>query len=118
MQPSNLTFPNGGRRQGRRPSGGGTRPPPRGKLFAPSFQRNAEQLEAVSNQREAQLARHPLLQALNFLVAELDDLAALDIDQMIVVLAGGFLVAAPARTKVMPLKDALGGKQLERTVHS
>ena len=89
----------------------GTRPRSGGKLFAPSFQRNAEQLEAMSNQREPQLARHPLLQALDFLVAELDDLAALDIDQMIMVLAGGFLVAAPARAKVMPLEDALGGKQ-------
>src|SRR5262245_35983624 len=86
------------------------------KLFAPSFQRNAEQLEAVSNQREAQLARNPLLQALDFLVAELDHLAALDIDQMIVVLAGSFLIAAPARAKVMAFENALGGKQLEGAV--
>src|SRR5262245_18574141 len=101
---------------GKRPWAG-RRPRLGDKLFAPSFQWYAEQLEAVTNQREAQLARHPLLQALDFLVAELDDLAGLDIDQMIVVLAGGFLVAAPARAKVMTLEDALGGKKLERPVH-
>src|SRR5262249_16128202 len=90
---------------------------PPGKLFAPTFQRNAEQLQTVADQGEAQLARDPLLQALDFLIAKFNDLAGFNVDQVIVVLAGGLLIAAPAGTKIVPLKDAFGGKQLERAVH-
>ena len=46
----------------------------------------------MSNQGETQLTRDALLQALDFLIAEFYDLAAFNIDQMIVVLAGRQLV--------------------------
>src|SRR5262249_40792392 len=74
------------------------------------------EFELVANQIEAQIARHPLLQPLDLLVAEFDHLPAFDIDQMVVVAARRLLVATAARPKVVPLQEAVGRKELDGAV--
>ncbi len=65
----------------------------------------------MADQLEAEFLRNALLQALDFLVAELDDVAGLDIDEMIVVLARGFLEAHTASTEVVARNDSLAGQK-------
>src|SRR3546814_4589522 len=57
-------------------------PVPRSVLV---LQPNSEQLEVMVDQLEAEIERDPLLQILEFLVVELDHLAALDVDHVVVV---------------------------------
>src|SRR6516162_41003 len=74
------------------------------------------EFELVADEAEAQVARHPLLQAFDLLVAELDHLAAFDIDQMVVVAARRLRVAAAASPEVVPLQEAIGRKELDGAV--
>ena len=70
----------------------------------------------MAHELEAELARDPLLQRLDRLVAELDDAPALDIDQVVVVGTRRLLVAAALVAEVVALEDALLRKQLQRAI--
>src|SRR5262252_376441 len=74
------------------------------------------EFELVADEAEAQIARHPLLQPLDLLVAELDHLAAFDIDQMVVVAARCLLVAAAPSPEVVPLQETIGRKELDGAI--
>ena len=58
------------------------------------------------DEAEAELRGDPPLQLLQLLVDELDDIAGLDVDQMVVMGLGGRLVAGPAVAEIVPLQDA------------
>jgi hypothetical protein len=51
------------------------------------------------DQPEAEALGHGLLEALDLLVAELDDLAGAQVDQVVMVLLGDRLVAARSRSR-------------------
>ncbi len=68
------------------------------------------------HQFEAQLLGHAALQLLDFLVAELDHLAGLDIDQMVVVGIGHLLIARAAVAEIVALQDAGILEQLDRAI--
>src|SRR5690349_3555707 len=70
--------------------------------IVPAADRNAEKLQAMSDQLKAEFARDALLQLLDFLIAEFDDLAAFHVDQMVVVRSRRLLVTVPAGAEVMP----------------
>src|SRR5690606_29173122 len=65
----------------------------------------AVQLQPVIDQLEAELLGDAALQSLDLLVAELDDLAALHIDQVIVVMLGNLLVPGAPLAEVVSLED-------------
>ena len=77
---------------------------------------HAVELELVADQLEAQVLRHALLQALDLLVAELDDAPGLDVYEVVVMAARGGLVAPAAGSEIVPLQDALGLEQPQRAV--
>src|SRR5262245_2761961 len=77
---------------------------------------HAVELEPVTNELEAELARNSVLQRLDRLVAELDHATALHIDEVIVMSARGLLIASAPAPEVVALEDALLGEQLKRTV--
>ena len=70
----------------------------------------------MAHELEAQLARDPVLQRLDRLVAKLDDAPAVHVDQMVVMIARGLLVASAPVPEVVPLENAFLGKQLQRAV--
>ena len=80
-------------------------------LATAAAERHAEELEAMPHQLEAQVAGHPLLQALDLLVAELDHLSALDVDQMIVVHPWRLLISHATGAEVVARQDALALEQ-------
>src|SRR5215470_277681 len=86
------------------------RPLRRGKgrpaSLAGALDGRAIKLKLVADQAEPEFPRHPLLDLLDLLVAELDDLACFDIDQVVVVAARGLFVAPAASAEVMTLEDA------------
>src|SRR5262249_51720648 len=84
--------------------------------LARALARHTIEFELVADEAEAQIARHALLQALDLLVAELDHLAAFDIDQMVVVAARCLLVATAASPKVVPLQEAILREELDGAV--
>src|ERR1043165_6490883 len=66
----------------------------------------AARLQPGGDQPEAELLGDPALELLEILVDELDDVAGLDVDQMVVMgLAGGF-VAGAAIAEIVPLEDS------------
>jgi len=65
----------------------------------------AEQFEPVPGQAKAELLGDALLQALDVLVLELDDLAGLHIDQVVVVIVARGLVARAAVAEIVALDD-------------
>src|SRR5215210_5984546 len=67
---------------------------------------DAVQLHAVIDEPEAELLGDPLLQRLELVVDELDDVAGLDVDQMVVVGLRRGLVARAAVPELVPLEDA------------
>ena len=79
-------------------------------------ERHPEQLKPVPNQPETEFARDALLDLLDVLVAELDDAAGSDIDEVVVVLAVGLLVAATALAESVAFQNAAIGEQAERPV--
>ena len=64
----------------------------------------------------AQPFRHCLLQALDFLVAELDDRPGAQVDQMVVVLVGNRLVPGPPLAEIVAGDDSGVLEQLDRPV--
>jgi hypothetical protein len=72
----------------------------------------------VADQLVAQLAGDALLELLDLLVLELDDLAGLGVDQMVVMLGAHALVARPAAVaEIVAVDDALAFEQPNRAVH-
>src|SRR5215468_9056442 len=84
--------------------------------LARALARHTIEFELVADEAETQIARHPLLQALDLLVAELDHLTAFDIDQMVVVAARRFLVATAASPEVVSLQETIGREELDGAV--
>src|SRR5712671_570283 len=78
-------------------------------LFPTRFRRAAPRhgikFEAMPDQLVAELVGDDLLQFLDLLVAELDDPAALQIDQVVVMVARHFLVARAAVAEIMAGED-------------
>ena len=70
----------------------------------------------MADKLETEFVRDTLLQGLDVGVRELDDAPALDIDEVIVMLARCRLVAPAAVAEIMPLQNALPGEKLERAV--
>ncbi len=56
------------------------------------------------------------LQSFDFRVFELDDLAAVDIDEMIVMVIGYFLIARAAIAEIVPVKNVVFLKQADGAV--
>src|SRR5262249_54293791 len=73
--------------------------------LARALEGHAVEFELMADEAEAQITRHPLLQALDILVAELDHLAAFDIDEVVVMAARRLLVAAAAGPEVVALQE-------------
>lgn len=71
----------------------------------------------MTDKLETEFPRHALLQSFDIGVGEFDDAPCLDVEQMIVVLAHGRFIAAAPVSKIMPLKDALRRKKLQRPVN-
>ncbi len=65
----------------------------------------AVEFQPVADQSIAKAARNRLLQFLNLLIAKFDELAGRKVDEMVVMLSGGLLVARPA-VKRVPFQDA------------
>jgi hypothetical protein len=69
------------------------------------------------DQFKSMLGGNFFLQPLNLLIVKLDNSTGFDIDEMVMMLIGYFLVARTAVAKVMSLDDACLLKQLHRTIH-
>ena len=67
---------------------------------------DAVELHPVIDQAEAEARGDALLQLLQLLVDELDHIAGLDIDQMVVMGFRRRLVAGAAVAEIVPLQDA------------
>ena len=76
----------------------------------------AEQLQTQRDQVEAEPLGNRLHQPLVFGVLKLDDLAGIDVDQVIVVAVFGRFVARAAAAEVAPFEDALLLQQTHRPV--
>ena len=80
------------------------------------FERHGVELEPVVDEPIAEALGDQLLDRLDFLVAELDDLAGADVDQVVVMLVGDRLEAGTAILEIM-LGDEPGFlEQIERAV--
>ena len=77
---------------------------------------DAVQLHPVVDEPEAELFRDPLLKLLELLVDELDDIAGLDVDQMVVMGLGRGFVAGPAVAEIMTLQNAGFLEQAHRPI--
>ncbi len=66
-----------------------------------AVQGHAVELQAVADEPVAGLFRDPALQFLDLVVVEFDDLAALDVDQMVVVLVRCFFIARAAIAEIV-----------------
>src|SRR5262245_42430473 len=80
------------------------------------LERHAEEFEPVADEAVAKLARHGLLQPLDLFVFELDDLAGLHVDQVIVVAEARGLVPGAAVAELMTLEDACALEQAHGAV--
>ena len=70
-----------------------------------SIEGDAVKLHPVIDEPEAELLGNSLLQRFQLVVDELDHLAALDIDQMVVMVVRHSLVAGAAVAELVPLQD-------------
>jgi hypothetical protein len=70
----------------------------------------------VINEAEAELFGNALLKHLQLLIDEFDDVACLNIDQMIVMRFGGRFIARAAIPELVPLKDSRLLEQPDRSV--
>jgi len=68
--------------------------------------RDAVQLHAVIDQAEAELLGDPALERLQLLVDELEDVAGLDVDEMVVMGLRRSLVTGAAVAEIVPLQYA------------
>src|SRR5439155_17014862 len=78
--------------------------------------RHGVKFEAMSDQLVAELVGDDLLELFDLLVAELDDTAALQVDQMIVVIAGHLFVTRATVAEIMSRKDIRFLEQPHRPV--
>ena len=88
------------------PAGGSNRragPSPKGALAVGG---DAVQLHAMVDQAEAELLGDLLLKRLQLLIDELDDVAGLDVDQVIVMRVRRRFIARAAVAELMPLEDS------------
>src|SRR5262245_39674492 len=85
-------------------------------LLVGGLQLDAIELEPMIDELVSELARHDLLQPLDLLIAKLDDLPRLEVDQMVVVIVAGLLVARPAIAEVMLRQDSGIFEQLHRAI--
>src|SRR5690242_4164776 len=81
-----------------------------------AIERNSVELHAVIDEAEAELLGDPLLEHLELIVDELDDVAGLDVDQMVVVGFGGSLVTRAAIAELVPLQDSRLLEQADSTI--
>src|SRR6478672_11319843 len=82
-----------------------------------AIERDSVQLHPVVDEAEAELLGDALLKLLQLVIDELDHIARLDVDQMIVVRFRCRLVARAAIAELVPLEDARFLKQSDRPVH-
>src|SRR5262245_55185513 len=85
-------------------------------LLVGGLQLDAIELKPMVDELVTELARNELLQPLDLLIAKLDDLSRLEVDQMVVVIVAGLLIARPAIAKVMLRQDAGILEQLHRAI--
>src|SRR5438552_6516021 len=85
--------------------------------FGCAAPRHGVKFQTMPDQLVAELVGDVLLQFLDLLVAELDDPAALQIDQVIVMRAGHFLVARASVAEIVPRQDVGLLEQPHRTIH-
>ena len=78
---------------------------------------NRIELQPMANKFVTQRIRNLLLNFFNGLVAELNDVATIDIDEMIMVLSRHLFVTSTTIAKVVAIKDIGFLKQLNRTVY-
>jgi len=71
-----------------------------------AIERDAVQLHPVVDEAEAELFRDPFLESLELFVDELDDIASLDVNQMVVMVVGRRFVARPPVAELMPGEDS------------
>src|SRR4051812_5306225 len=76
----------------------------------------AEQLQPGILQREAEAGGELGDQGIQPRVGEFDDLAGVDVDEVIVVATVGLVVARPAAAEIPPLEDALLLQQPDRAI--
>src|ERR1700712_1073775 len=76
----------------------------------------AEQFEPQRDQVETQPGRDFLQQRLMLGVGEFDDLAGLDVDQVVVMAVLGGFVAGPAAAEIAAFQDALLLEQPDRAI--
>ena len=81
------------------------------------FDRHAVELKLVADQCKSMFAGDALLQFLDFLVAELDDAASIDVDQVVVMALARLLVASPPGAEIVPFENALCLEQPQCTIH-
>jgi hypothetical protein len=75
-------------------------------VLAIAVEGDAVKLHSMVDEPEAELFGDALLKLLQLLVDELDHIAGLDVDQMIVVRIGGGFVSRTPITELMPLENA------------
>ena len=85
-------------------------------LFLWFDERNTEQLKAVAHQLKTEIVRNTLLDLLDLFVAEFNNPARFNVDQMVMMLAVGLFVTAAPFTKRVALKDAAVGEQSQCAV--
>lgn len=86
-------------------------------LVASPAQGHSVELQPVPDQLETEVARNSLLQPLDLLVAELDHLAALDVDEMVMMISRCFLVPHAARAEIMTRKNAFALEQADCSIY-
>src|SRR5690625_5148655 len=107
------------RRVDPQPASSGPATPGPAAATAPAFrlfQLHAVEFEAMVHQLVAELPGDFLLQALDLVVHELDDFARLHVDQVIVMLVGGFLVTRAPIAKLMAFQNPGFLEELYRAV--
>ena len=95
---------------------GRAQPASEGVRSAAAVEGDAVELHAMVDEAEAELLGDPLLKHLELLVDELDDLAGLDVDQMVVMRFRRGLVARAAVAELVALEDSRFLEQADRAV--
>src|SRR5580704_13307708 len=85
--------------------------------FCYAAPRHGIKFEAMPDQLVAELVGDELLQFFDLFVAKLNDAAALEIDQVVVVGAGHFLIARPPVPEIMACQDVGFLEQAHGAVH-
>src|SRR4029078_10804245 len=85
--------------------------------LAVAIERDSVKLHAMVDEPEPELLGDALLQRLEFVVDELNDIARLDVDQVVVMTLRSRFVARAAVAELMPLEDPRLLEQAHRAVH-